>query len=207
MAIRILFRSASLVTLLATGAMAVVASAQAPRAPLSVDTARITIAGMSNVHAWTAATTTLRVTRVKLGSNVAGAGFWDEIVKPAALEAFEVAIPAATLSSPKEGLDKNMHKALKVTEHADIIFRLARLERDAAGALEVVGVLRIAGVEREVALNVKAERRDATLVVRGEIDLLMTDYGIKPPTAMLGLLKTDPKITVTFEAVLSVPLT
>jgi hypothetical protein len=35
----------------------------------------------------------------------------------------------------------------------------------------------------------------------------MTDYGIKPPTAMLGLLKTDPKITVTFEAVLSVPLT
>jgi polyisoprenoid-binding protein YceI len=207
MALRILFRSASLVTLLAAGSMAVVTSAQAPRAPLAVDTARITIAGLSNVHAWTASTTTLRVTRVKLGSTVAGAGFWDEIVKPGALEAFEIAIPAATLSSPKEGLDKNMHKALKVTEHADITFRLARLERDAAGALKAVGALRIAGVEREIALNVKAERRDAVLVVKGEVDLLMTDYGIKPPTAMLGMLKTDPKITVTFEAVLAVPLT
>ena len=35
----------------------------------------------------------------------------------------------------------------------------------------------------------------------------MTDYGIKPPTAMLGMLKTDPKVTITIEAVLSIPLT
>jgi hypothetical protein len=35
----------------------------------------------------------------------------------------------------------------------------------------------------------------------------MTDYGIKPPTAMLGMLKTDPKVTVTFETVLTTPLT
>jgi hypothetical protein len=39
------------------------------------------------------------------------------------------------------------------------------------------------------------------LAVQGRIELLMTDYGIKPPTAMMGMLKTDPKITVTFEAV------
>ena len=47
----------------------------------------------------------------------------------------------------------------------------------------------------------------ATLVVNGELALLMTDYGIKPPTAMIGMLKTDPKVTVTFETVLSVPRT
>jgi hypothetical protein len=35
----------------------------------------------------------------------------------------------------------------------------------------------------------------------------MTDYGIAPPKAMLGMLKTDPRVTVSFEAVLSVPLT
>lgn len=33
----------------------------------------------------------------------------------------------------------------------------------------------------------------------------MTDYGVQPPTAMLGMLKTAPKVTVTFETVLSVP--
>ena len=47
----------------------------------------------------------------------------------------------------------------------------------------------------------------STITVIGEVSLLMTDYGIKPPTAMLGMLKTDPKITVTFETVLALPLT
>ena len=35
----------------------------------------------------------------------------------------------------------------------------------------------------------------------------MTDYGIAPPKAMLGMLKTDPKVTITFETVLAIPLT
>jgi len=35
----------------------------------------------------------------------------------------------------------------------------------------------------------------------------MTDFGIKPPTAMLGMLKTDPKVAITFETVLAIPLT
>lgn len=69
-----------------------------------------------------------------------------------------------------------------------------------------VGTLRIAGVEREVVLALEVERRDAALVVKGQLPLLMTDYGIKP-TAMLGMLKTDPKVTVTSETVRSVPRT
>jgi len=35
----------------------------------------------------------------------------------------------------------------------------------------------------------------------------MTDFGIKPPTAMLGMLKTDPKVGIAFETVLAVPRT
>jgi len=61
--------------------------------------------------------------------------------------------------------------------------------------------------EREVVLDLTTVRHDATLTVKGTLDLLMTDYGIKPPTAMLGMLKTEPKVTVTFETVLAVPLT
>jgi hypothetical protein len=32
----------------------------------------------------------------------------------------------------------------------------------------------------------------------GELPLLMTDFGVKPPTALLGTLRTDNKITVKF---------
>jgi polyisoprenoid-binding protein YceI len=197
-------RTSPAAILLAAAAMS---TATAQTAPLAMDTARVTIAGTSNIHNYSAWTDTVRVTRVKLAAPMAPAAFWDEIVKPGALEGFEVSIPAATLTSPKAGLDKNMHKALKVDTHPDITFRLARLERATTGALMAIGTLRIAGVEREVALALKTERRDATLVVKGELPLLMTDYGIKPPIAMLGMLKTDPKVTVTFETVLAVPRT
>jgi len=177
--------------------------------PLTVAQGRVTISGTSNVHPYTASTTAVRVTRVQLAATVAGPGFWDEVVKPGALEAFEVAIPAATLASPKEGLDKNMHKALKVNEHADITFKLRRLEPrpGLSGGLRAIGVLRIAGVEREVALEITTRRSESTLTVQGQLPLLMTDFGITPPKAMLGMLKTDPKVTVTFETVLAIPLT
>jgi hypothetical protein len=35
----------------------------------------------------------------------------------------------------------------------------------------------------------------------------MTDFGITPPKAMLGMLKTDPKVTVTFDTLVTVPST
>jgi polyisoprenoid-binding protein YceI len=179
----------------------------AQTAPLAMDTARVTIAGTSNIHTYSAWSDTVRVTGVRLAATVTADTMWDDVVKPGGLERFEVAIPVATLTSRDAGLDKNMYKALKAEEHRDITFRLTGVERSAAGALMGVGKLRIAGVEREVVLSLATSRRDATLVVTGRVVLLMTDFGIKPPTAMLGMLKTDPKVTVTFETVLSVPRT
>jgi polyisoprenoid-binding protein YceI len=184
------------------------APAAAPRAPLAVDTARVTIAGTSNIHEYTASTSTVRVTRVALAATTAADDLWSAVVKPGAIEAFEIAIPAASLSSPRAGLDKNMQKALKVEQFDTITFALKRLEPGASpNALKAIGTLRIAGVEREVTLALTTERRAATLSVKGSLALLMTDYGIKPPVAMLGMLKTDPKVTVSFETVLGVPQT
>jgi hypothetical protein len=177
--------------------------------PLALESGRVSIAGTSNIHEYTASTTAIRVTRVQLASTVGGPNFWSEVVKPGGVEAFEVAVAAASLSSPKEGLDKNMHKALKTEAHQDITFRLLRIEPlvGPAGALRAVGVLQIAGVAREVNFDLTTERKNAGLTVHGELQILMTDFGITPPKAMLGMLKTDPKVTITFDTVLSVPLT
>jgi polyisoprenoid-binding protein YceI len=193
--------------LIAVSTVAATAREGAP-APLTIDTARVSIAGTSNIHAYTATTTEVRVTRVQLADGVTGANLWDAVLQPGAIEAFEITIPAATLSSPREGLDKNMHKALNVKEHADITFRLLRLEPGAApGAFRAMGALRIAGAEREIGIAITAQRGESTLTVKGDGQLLMTDFGIAPPKAMLGMLKTDPKVTVSFETVLAVPLT
>lgn len=177
---------------------------QAVQAPLALNTARVTIDGNSNLHPYTATTTAVRLTRVKIADNVAGPEFWINLLKPGALEAFEISVPAAQLSSPKEGLDKNMHKALKVQEHPEITFRLVRLTPGTApGVFRGVGMLRVAGVEQEVALDLTINAVDGAMSVKGEVQLLMPDFGIAPPKAMLGMLKTDPKVKVTFEVLLA----
>ena len=211
-------RTASRTLVGAVGLLGLLAAAPASTgasAPLTFGSARITLSGTSNIHAYTASTTTARVTRVELVPEAAGAGLWDALVQPGTLRAFEFAIPAASLTSEKDGLDKNMHKALKVKEHADITYRLVRLEkREAAAAfsassqaLRAIGVLTVAGVEKEIAIDLTTEKTDAALAVRGEVSLLMTDFGIAPPKALMGMLKTDPKVIVKFETVLAVPLT
>jgi hypothetical protein len=183
------------------------ATAQDASAPLVLSSAKVSLAGTSNIHEFTASTTDVRVTRLALANGIAGPGLLAAIVNPGAVEAFEIAVRTAKLSSPKEGIDKNMHKALKATEFPDITFKLLRLEAKPAAALKAIGMLKIAGVEREVAFDLKTTASTSALLITGTVPLLMTDYGITPPKAMLGMLKTDPKITVTFEVVLMTPTT
>jgi YceI-like domain len=170
---------------------------------LRLTAARVSIAGTSNIHPFTASTTDVRLSRLVLAP--ADGDQLQSAAKPGGVDAFEIAIRAASLTSPKEGVDKNMHKALKVNEHRDITFRLLRLEPAAANSLTAVGALTIAGVEHEVAVPLKVGINASTITAIGDVTLLMTDYGISPPKAMLGMLKTDPKITVTFEIVLALP--
>ena len=93
-----------LTTLAATAVAAVVAGGEpkAQSTPLAMDTARVTIAGTSNVHSYRIWTDTVRVTRVEVAAPAAGASFWDDVVKPGGLETFEIAIPVATLTSRDE---------------------------------------------------------------------------------------------------------
>ena len=193
-------------SIVAAGAAKSATAADTP--PLALNTARVTIEGTSNLHPFTVSSTTVRLGRVQLSEEVDFTDFWAAIVKPGALRVFEVSIPVNTLSSPKEGLDKNMYKALKADKHPEITFRLLRIDPGAApGQLRAAGTLTVAGVERDIVLPLTAEPKDATLRLQGQIDLLMPDFGISPPKAMLGMLRTDPKITVRLEVVVANSLT
>lgn len=189
-------------TAVAVGLLATPLHAQPTATPLTITSATVSLAGTSNVHDYTASTSDVRLTRVVLGQSVPGAVSWDEVQSSAGLVGFDVTIAAATLTCPRDGVDKNMHKALKVEQHPAITFSLKRLD-GAPGAVTATGLLRIAGVEREVTLPLTTTPKGDTLAVTGGIDVLMPDYGIKPPTAMLGVVRASPKVRVTFDLVLA----
>jgi len=114
-----------------------------------------------------------------------------------------VRIPIAALKSEHKGLDKNLQAALKAKDNPDIVFTLEKFEA-APGSDEVtaIGNLTVAGATKEETIRAKVAWKDGRAVVDGQEPLLMTDFGVKPPTMMMGTIKTSDRIVVKFHLVL-----
>ena len=123
------------------------------------------------------------------------------------IRTFQLVVPVAELSSGERGLDDNMRKALKGDRFKEIRFQMDSYDvgppsRGATIAVTLHGRLSLAGVERKIDVGAMGARVKDGFQVTGSKDLLMTDYQIKPPTMMLGAIKTKDLITVKFNATL-----
>jgi polyisoprenoid-binding protein YceI len=165
--------------------------------PLKLGSARVTIAGHSNIDEFTASTLDARVVELTL--------------KPGAKDVFapgDIVVRAASLTTFHEGFDRDLHAALKTALFPDVTFSLSWIEPAAAiGTYRAVGILQIAGVEQEVALDLQATYSTSAILVNGKTTLKMTDFGITPPSLFIGLVQVSPTITVTFETVFVKPTT
>ena len=102
-------------------------------------------------------------------------------------------------------MDRLMHSALKTADHPSITFRLGGASGDlSASTFRIVanGTLTLAGETRDVEFPVDGERRsDGTYVFSGSVPISMSDYGISPPVAMFGSLRTADDVVVSFKIV------
>lgn len=179
----------------------------AQESPVVVSSAKVTVSGTSTVLDWSATTNEAQTRNVKVTRDLPGGDFfWVGVIQPGAVESFEVVVPVAALKSDRDNFTADMHVALKADVYPEIVFTLTRMEKKPGGA-KAFGTLKVAGVEREIVLPLVTTLRSGKLLVLGTVDLLMTDFGIAPPTAMMGVLKTDPKVTIRFETVLAKPTT
>jgi polyisoprenoid-binding protein YceI len=169
----------------------------APGSSVTVSSAILSISGTSTMHPYTVSTKALKVSAAN-GSAADIQG----LLQPDALQGFELQIPVNTFTSDKDGLTKQMFKAMKADKHPTITFRLGSytVEATAGGAtVKPKGTLTVAGIERPIDVVLEVTEQAGRLHVRGTRDLLMTEFGIKPPTMFMGMLKTDDKVTITFE--------
>jgi polyisoprenoid-binding protein YceI len=112
-----------------------------------------------------------------------------------------VSIPVTSIKSEHAKMDALMAEALKAAANPTIRYELTSAtlaSRDANPLLSTRGKLTIAGVTREVEMQIAATRQPGNAyVLTGRVPIRMSDYGIKPPTAMLGTIKTGNDVTVT----------
>lgn len=120
-----------------------------------------------------------------------------------AVTGVDFTVPAQELDCGNGTMNNHMYKALKVAEHPTITFRASSYEPTPAGANVrglLTGELTLGGVTKPVTLEVVTTGGDdGTLLVTGVHLIRMKEFGLKPPSLMLGTLRVDEKVNVHFE--------
>ena len=114
-----------------------------------------------------------------------------------------VTVPAGKLDCGNGTMNGHMYKAIKADAHPNIVFSLAAYELAKAGegvTVKLTGKLSLGGVEKPITLTAKATQGPGgTLQVTGTHELRMTEFGLKPPTLMMGTMKVDETVKIGFE--------
>jgi polyisoprenoid-binding protein YceI len=163
---------------------------------------RLSLEGQSTLHAYSSTATKVEATAEFDGTFAAGSADARAAVAGGALKSLRVAVPVAALKSGEGGLDKNMQKALKQDTAPVIRFTLvdykAEEAKDGSLLVKAHGRLSIAGVEKDTVVEAACRFGPGGVEVTGAKDVLMSDFGIKPPVMMLGTIKTADKVVVRF---------
>lgn len=118
--------------------------------------------------------------------------------------AVQVVIPVRSLACGGE-LENNMFKTLNAAKYPYIVYKLSTLDvvSESASATSFAGdthgQLTISGKESPISMRIDAVRSsDGMATVTGEQTMKMSDFGIKPPTFMLGALRVGDELKVRF---------
>tara|TARA_B100000508_G_C11449570_1_gene273273 strand:- start:526 stop:1122 length:597 start_codon:yes stop_codon:yes gene_type:complete len=119
------------------------------------------------------------------------------------VEKVHVNVGVTTLESGKKIMNKKCYDALKSDDHPTIKYRFGQLKNltntsnnTFSGVFS--GTLDIAGVKKNVNIDVVITLTSNSITIKGEKPLKMTDFGVEPPTALLGTLKTGDDIIIDF---------
>lgn len=177
------------------------AAAQETARVVAEPESKLWIDGTSNLHSWSCKAERLEAA-VEL-DRAAAAQL--SIAPPRALKRVEVKVPVKSLKCNHAGMDGNLYKALNADASSEISYIMATFdvvpgEVKDSFTLKTTGSLTVAGKENKLAMDVTANRlADGTVKAAGSVPIRMTDYGIKPPTAIFGRLKTGDEVKVSFE--------
>jgi polyisoprenoid-binding protein YceI len=114
----------------------------------------------------------------------------------------DVSIPVASLDCRNGTMNGHMRKALKSEQNPTIRLRANSVQVSPAGAAKISGDLTIAGQTRPVTIDGTAASEDGRVRVRGSKRLVMTDFGVQPPTLMMGTMKVAAPVTIGFDVAL-----
>ncbi len=151
----------------------------------------ITISGTSTLHDWES-----------FVESPKGEYVFDEKT----IKSLTINIPVTSIKSKQEEklMDKKTYEALNSDKNPTILFQLTEPATPVINGSEaqviLTGNLTIAGITKKISIKSSGKKNSTgAYQFSGVVPLKMSDYKIKPPVAMLGLIKTGDAINIKFD--------
>jgi len=162
---------------------------QAQSLKINSKTSSMTIYGTTNVHDFKS-----KVEQIK-----------GELVVSSSkkIQSLNVEIPVRSIKSGEKGMDTKTYEAFNESKNPTISFQLVdvsslQISGDDISAV-VTGNLSMAGATRKISFKTTGKNlKPGVYEFKGSIPLKMTDFKMKPPTAMLGVMKVGDAITLKY---------
>ncbi|NMM48773.1 YceI family protein [Marinigracilibium pacificum] len=151
----------------------------------------LTVLGTSSLHDWEIVAETLE-----------GNANFDLTGGLKAVNNLSFDVVVNSMKSGKSGMDKNTYDALNEKKYKNVSYKLTKANKITPSGgkykVDATGNLSIAGKSKSVNMVVTVTPSGSTVSIAGSYKMKMTDFGIDPPTAVFGTIKTGDEIEIKF---------
>jgi polyisoprenoid-binding protein YceI len=107
-----------------------------------------------------------------------------------------------SISSESSMMTNKTLEALKAKDYPDISFKLVSVDKlssqEGNFSGTISGDITLAGVTKRISISFTGSNVNKRIALKGSKMVSLKDYNIKPPTAMMGTLKTGDQVTISF---------
>lgn len=155
---------------------------------------KLTVFGTSNLHDW----------EIEAKAMSGKTNLTIEAGDLKAIKNLDFAVEVEQLKSGKSGMDSNTFKALNSKTYKTINYKLVSVTKitevcQGNYTIETQGDLTISGVTKRITQTFTVKIVGKKAIFSGKTKIDMTVFGVKPPTALMGTIKTGKDVTVDFK--------
>lgn len=180
----------AIITLISTLLFTLPFSNSAVSYSIEVGQSKLTVTGTSSLHPWE-----IELQEMSCNADIEvieNQVVFNQLIFEAAAESLK--------SEHGKMMDNKTYKALKSDDYPKIVFTLKETKSIPLtnGSFENVlkGELYMAGFRKMIDLKISGSVENGLLSLNGEKSLLMTDYNMEPPTALMGTIKTGDEVVI-----------
>lgn len=148
----------------------------------------LAISGTSTLHDWSMPSS--------LGTGTMSGV--EENGKLSSITAMKISMPAESIKSGKNGMDKKAYEALKTSKYKNVVFTLKSASKS-GNTWTLNGTFEIAGVSKAVSLKAQESNTGGVIGLKGDYSFKLSDYSIVPPVALMGTVKTGDAVKMSFD--------